>query len=652
MLLLLLAGIYAVLVPLGVGIWLVRLLRAGLGQPGEAAPGALATWLGGLALLTATLEVASLLGPLHTAAHLGAAAVGAAGLGQLAGRQLLARQWQQVRHWHPLAQGLALLLLGYALFIGAMPSPNLDTGIYHAQSVRWLEEVGVVPGLANADVHIGFNSAWFVPEALFSWGRYVGSPLQVLNAVFFILFGWYCLAGFDRLLRRRARLADVGRLLLLLAMFQLLSDLASLSPDPAVALLLFFIVLQVLELPAPSPGWGLTVPQLLVVVLCLFATTVKLSTLPVLLLPAWWLVAARRNLSGRLLLALGACGVVLIGPWVARNVVISGYLVFPVALDVLPVSWKFPLAEMRLHSDYIKEFARNRDLYGRLSVLHTPWQFWVPIWWRTQQSVGKAVLLALPVLLVASPPLAWWQYRRGQLPLVPQLLLALALTLAGALFWFALAPAFRFGLGFLLPLLVLLLLPWLAGAARRRPRQLAAALALALLLLLLLMPLQMHYSYYYVPAGLSRVEYRYLQQRLPAAADQALLRRCFPRTARDSVWRTGPLSGLARGRLELLVASTGGLPGRGGFDGTGRSGFFGAERRLVWPAPYPIVAVQPLQLGAVQVVQSQQDRTPWYAPYPFVNRRKLCLANGPRLRDGFRPRLVRGPRNWFEDGRW
>lgn len=81
-------------------------------------------------------------------------------------------------------QVLGGLLLLCALVVGTMPSPNIDTGVYHAQSLHWLEEVGVVPGLANIDIHIGFNSAWFVPEALFSWGRYVGSPLQVLNAVF------------------------------------------------------------------------------------------------------------------------------------------------------------------------------------------------------------------------------------------------------------------------------------------------------------------------------------------------------------------------------------------------------------------------------------------------------------------------------------
>ncbi len=279
-------------------------------------------------------------------------------------------------------QVLGGLLLLCALTVGTMPSPNIDTGVYHAQSLHWLEEVGVVPGRANIDIHLGFNSAWFVPEALFSWGRYVGSPLQVLNAVFFTLFGWYGLGSLDRLLRRQATPADVVRLVLVPMTFRLLNDLASLSPDPAVSLLVFYLLVQGLALPWPQPGRPLLAAQVVVVLLSVFAVTLKLSTLPILLLAVWWVGRARLFANGRFLGVMAGLALAVVAPWLVRNVLISGYLVFPVAVDLFNPSWKFPLAELRLHSDYIREFARNKDFYGQISVHDKPLAFWGPLWWQ------------------------------------------------------------------------------------------------------------------------------------------------------------------------------------------------------------------------------------------------------------------------------
>ena len=126
MLLLFLAGLYAALVPLGFGIWLVKLLRVGLKLTDTAPVPALLEWLGGLALLTVLLEMASLVGPLHTVAHLAAVTVAVTGLGQSVGRRRLRQIVQGTKQWKVLTQVLAGLLALYALFNGAMPCLNAD----------------------------------------------------------------------------------------------------------------------------------------------------------------------------------------------------------------------------------------------------------------------------------------------------------------------------------------------------------------------------------------------------------------------------------------------------------------------------------------------------------------------------------------------
>lgn len=59
---------------------------------------------------------------------------------------------------------LLVLLFAYGSSRGYM---HYDTGLYHAQSIRWIEEYGVVPGLANLHSRFGYNSAAFALCALF-----------------------------------------------------------------------------------------------------------------------------------------------------------------------------------------------------------------------------------------------------------------------------------------------------------------------------------------------------------------------------------------------------------------------------------------------------------------------------------------------------
>ena len=60
--------------------------------------------------------------------------------------------------------GFLVLLFAYGSSRGYM---HFDTGLYHTQSIRWIEEYGVVPGLANLHSRFGYNSAAFALCALY-----------------------------------------------------------------------------------------------------------------------------------------------------------------------------------------------------------------------------------------------------------------------------------------------------------------------------------------------------------------------------------------------------------------------------------------------------------------------------------------------------
>ena len=57
------------------------------------------------------------------------------------------------------------LLFAYGASRGII---HYDTSLYHAQSIRWIEEYGVIPGLGNLHSRLAYNSASFCLSALYS----------------------------------------------------------------------------------------------------------------------------------------------------------------------------------------------------------------------------------------------------------------------------------------------------------------------------------------------------------------------------------------------------------------------------------------------------------------------------------------------------
>lgn len=58
---------------------------------------------------------------------------------------------------------------------------HTDTGIYHAQAIRWYEEYGLVKGLGNLQQHFAYNSAYLAYAAAFSMKWLVGQSLHGTN---------------------------------------------------------------------------------------------------------------------------------------------------------------------------------------------------------------------------------------------------------------------------------------------------------------------------------------------------------------------------------------------------------------------------------------------------------------------------------------
>src|SRR5690606_14140157 len=145
---------------------------------------------------------------------------------------------------------LLLLFLVSAILILVMHACTItlpDTLIYHAQSLKWIEEYHVVPGLANLQVHYGFQSAWFVLCALFSFSFTGTNAITFINAAVLVWFFLFILQKINAYLVIKGTTLNITPGFLWLSLFilsfviytQVRLTATSASPDFIVAIYLW-----------------------------------------------------------------------------------------------------------------------------------------------------------------------------------------------------------------------------------------------------------------------------------------------------------------------------------------------------------------------------------------------------------------------------
>lgn len=379
------------------------------------------------------------------------------------------------------ASRVVLLLFLVAALIAlewtASPPTNYDTGYYHAQAIRWLEEYGLVPGLANLHKQLGYSHAWFGLSALFSFSFLGLGSFHVLDGAVFVLFLMFALGSLqDWLGGRRAASVAIKVALAAAGLMLFAKWFSSPTPDIPAALLVWVIGLLFLELVEQGADGHFDARSVALVLLSAYAMVAKLTALPIGLLAAYLLYRQRR--CPRVAAAMLTSWAVVLAPLVLQTVRTSGYLLYPFpVLDLLAVDWKVPYEVVYDDLRWVQSWARIPNRHPDL-VLAMPLGEWVPIWfWRFPDLEKRALLL---ILALAPFYVGWFGFTRlrhgpSASGRADHVVLFSSVAL-GLLFWFRSAPDARFGWGFLL-LLALLLAGWaLQPLLRHLPRHAPSAL--------------------------------------------------------------------------------------------------------------------------------------------------------------------------------
>lgn len=332
---------------------------------------------------------------------------------------------------------LLLFLLVIVFSLIAVQSPNyVDTGLYHAQSIRWIEEYGVVKGLGNLHHRFAYNSAFLCLQALFSWKDIVGQSLHGMNAYFAMLMLYYAIVSQHVLRGEKFSISDAVKMIIPVYILIVWNQLSSPNTDSMVLLLVVYVAvkwIEELEKGDNERSNFYAFLGLLIVAAC----TIKVSVAPSVLLmikPACMYIK-KKDWTSFIKWILFA--IVVAFPYLARNVLISGYLLYPYpSLDIFDVDWK--MNEFSVICDRKEIMVWGRNLLD-IELADKPISYWFPIWY-------SSIALGYKVLLIINSLALFIICIYGIMKKKVDVLLLCGTSIISFLFWLLTSPYIRFGL--------------------------------------------------------------------------------------------------------------------------------------------------------------------------------------------------------------
>jgi len=383
----------------------------------------------------------------------------------------------------------------------AMKSPEIyDSGLYHFQSIRWLNEYPIVPGLGNLHGRLAFNQSYLGYIALANIAP-IWNKGYAAGGLFLLLLTFASIIEAD-LLRLKGGVLLFS--LLILAIWSQVVNISSPTPDIPIALLqvIFFILLLKIILAEEQDQSAMRYGALLFL-LCVAIVTIKLSaamyamtSICVSLVLQYKCFLKYRSVA---LKTLAVC-TLMFAVHLIRGYIYSGVPLYPSTIaGAWGLNWAMPIEAVKVEANWIYSWAR-RPWLAPAMVLGN-WQ-WFPYWLKalgikTWLIFGVSVVINLLHLLVSR------QYKVGAQHSDRRIYIIYVPLLASVIFWFFTAPEPRF-LGLILELLAILsawlfILTLLSIEFLRFPKTLSHLKQLQILMILMIaLSLQKAINFSYV----------------------------------------------------------------------------------------------------------------------------------------------------------
>ena len=213
-----------------------------------------------------------------------------------------------------------LALLFFIVLKSASSSSYIDNETYYIQSIKWLNEYGFVKGLANLHIFLGQMSGWHITQSALNLS-FLTSNFNDCNGFLLFITNVYAVLKLNQVNNLKSNLIIALLPLVNLFFFQFIS---APSPDLAVyifSLFLFYIFTKNYK--------KQTIDSFnLIVIFSLFIVYIKITAIPLLLLPLSLFVSNYKLIISKIRFSLVLSGLILF-VLIAKNTILTGLPLFP-----------------------------------------------------------------------------------------------------------------------------------------------------------------------------------------------------------------------------------------------------------------------------------------------------------------------------------
>lgn len=246
-----------------------------------------------------------------------------------------------------------ILSLSVFLLFLLFPDNFYDSAAYHRQQIRCNESYSVIAGLGNIESRFGFNSNYLLLSSVFSFRFLFGEVIygSVQSVLFALITSWVLV----NLFRSGYSVIYVILMVFLYIIMLTCSYMFSDSNTDIIPLLFVFYYIAKTVL---NPNWLIRQP-LLSVLLPIVLITFKLSSVVFCLVSLGILIYLIKQKKTKIIAFIIAFAFCIVAFWCIRNVIITGYLIYPFdSIDLFSFDWKIPKGTAMLERAHVYHWAK------------------------------------------------------------------------------------------------------------------------------------------------------------------------------------------------------------------------------------------------------------------------------------------------------
>ena len=275
----------------------------------------------------------------------------------------------------------AVILMAYGSSRGYF---HYDSDLYHGQAIHWIEDYGVVKGLGNLHGRLAYNSSSFALSALYSFAFLGGMSYHTCAGFTALLVLVSCARIVHVFKDKKIYLSDFARIAGIYYIGNIYDEMVSPASDYFTMLIFIYIVIRFLDgarQREDADYYGVCA------LMSFFTVTVKMSAAPLViltLLPLAMLISGKKY---RKVCAYAGAVLIILLPFLIRNLVISGRLLYPsTALDLFSFDWEIPAEAAVTDKAYIVAFGRG---FSNMGAADMAFSEWFPTWFAGLEKTWK-----------------------------------------------------------------------------------------------------------------------------------------------------------------------------------------------------------------------------------------------------------------------